>query len=250
MKIILALVGLLVLAGCDRKPAQPEPPKSAFKLPEGLPEDRHIRITQETHSGGSTERAAGQGAGLTATGDKASAKDIDTSAPDSRLSGGVGSTGGGFSGDLSAAVGGENRWLIGGVVLALLGAGFCTFRALRDPLNAGKWFRGAVVCGGVAAACLACVVAPGLVIVVGAGGAVLMVGLYLWELRGHAKFKTEATAQTDANAMLADQTDTLTGTLKTIKTTIDKAPDVVRAELLPRLSAAMDRTHKDVIKSL
>ena len=87
-------------------------------------------------------------------------------------------------------------------------------------------------------------------IVVGAGGAVLMVGLYLWELRGHAKFKTEATAQTDANAMLADQTDTLTGTLKTIKTTIDKAPDVVRAELLPRLSAAMDRTHKDVIKSL
>lgn len=228
--ILLAVVfALLAVFGCDQLRETPPPTAAAptapsIPIPSNLPSDRTVAIEYEITNGGSTEKVAGTGAGMTATGDKVNASDLKSSAPTANLSDGGGAIGGMFSGSMTAQITDNS------VKLACIGIGAAGILAGLWLVSRGN--RHGLALAGAGGGLVAAGLMPAWFWPI-AGVVALGVGVYwLWttKLAGERKVESE--------------------TLTRVLSAVDAAPDGVRSTVKQIVEKKADDKHKAVIRRL
>lgn len=169
--IVLGVLALGVLVGCDQLREQPESPSQPaaspvqITLPENMDPERAYAVRTKTQGPRTTESGKGTGSGYTTTGDKTTAN-VDTTAPTTSLSSGGASSGGSARAMLSAQITDNTvklACIIIGIVLAAAGIAGWRFLHQRMFLGVSAFGVGILMLGLVPwpVAALICVVAIG-----------------------------------------------------------------------------------------
>lgn len=225
--LVFCILGLFALLGCDQLREQPAPQKPVdiphVQFHGDMPTDRIVEVITETDHGGSTEKANSQGAGMTATGDKAQAN-IDASAPAVSLTDGGGATGGDTIGRAFGQTDSKK------VQLFCIGIG-------AMGILAGLWLTSKGNKHGLAIA--------------GAGGGLVAAGLmpaWFWPIAGFCALA--AGIYWFWTSKLAADRKPESETLGIVLSAIDSSPDGVRSTVKQIVDKKADERHKNVIRKL
>lgn len=218
---LLVVMTIVLLAACDQ-PRDKAPDAPSAVIPKiDPPADQFSRWTFQQKNGGSVEKVSGQGAGMTATGDKASTQ-IDSSAPAATLTDGGTATGGGTRGKLSGQITDNQRQL------ACIGIGAAGLLAGLWLLSKGNRHGIAIAGGG------GCLVAAGLMPV------------WFWPLIGIAA--VGAGAYWLWTAHLAGLGKNYRDALRAVTAGVEAAPEMAKKMVKESISVKADGRHKDTIR--
>jgi len=213
------LAATAAMLGCDQRPT--DQPQAVVPLQINPPADQYSEWEFLDKRGGSTEKVSGQGAGMTATGDKASTQ-IDSGAPSATLSEGGGAIGGSTRGKLSGQITDNQRQL------ACIGIG-------AAGLLAGLWLLSRGNKHGLAIA--------------GGGGALVAAGLmpaWFWPIIGIAA--VGAGGYWLWTAHLAGLGKDYRDALRAVTAGVESAPEMAKKMVKESIGTKADQKHKATIR--